>query len=427
LPHYKLSELAPPRLTDPRPLAAESTWAHALDDHGNAVGGAFFPPPAIGIHAVAWEGGTPTILETSSPSRMSFGYGVDEVDHALYAVGIFPVEEPRHAFLYRNGQLEDLDPRIGRSSSWASGVNGSGAVVGTAGWNRPFIYDSGANGVTFLDPLPGHAMAFASAINSSGHVTGISKNADWVDSRVFLYANGQVTDQGPASWATEINNGDTIVGSKAFEGAQAWTAYRLKPGAGFENLGHTSKPGYGGSHGNGINDHDVVVGHSFSGWSQAQQEPFRAFVHFPQGTPDAGWWDLQDVTEGAEGWVLESAGDINNAGQIVGSGRYLGQQRAFMLRPERPFDLFEYTLQFLLLLGGVEVGGGGIGILPGGKGVPIDPHGWERLSRAERDMQLGLAVRKLATLLEDQRSQEMLEQTAAEIIQSAINKLERGT
>ena len=43
--------------------------------------------------------------------------------------------------------------------------------------------------------------------------------------------------------------------------------------------------------------------------------------------------DLNGLLTGAPGWTLTNAYGINDVGQIVGSGNYLGQQHAFLLNP----------------------------------------------------------------------------------------------
>ena len=44
-----------------------------------------------------------------------------------------------------------------------------------------------------------------------------------------------------------------------------------------------------------------------------------------------GVQDLNDLIDPASGWTLNFSRDINDAGQIVGSGTYLGEKRAFLL------------------------------------------------------------------------------------------------
>ena len=45
-----------------------------------------------------------------------------------------------------------------------------------------------------------------------------------------------------------------------------------------------------------------------------------------------GYSNLNSVIN-APGWVLQSAGDINDAGQIIGAGLFNGQRNSFLLTP----------------------------------------------------------------------------------------------
>jgi probable HAF family extracellular repeat protein len=45
-------------------------------------------------------------------------------------------------------------------------------------------------------------------------------------------------------------------------------------------------------------------------------------------------WDLNELVGGLpEGWILSDATAINDLGQIVGTGLYQGQERAYLLTP----------------------------------------------------------------------------------------------
>ncbi len=44
--------------------------------------------------------------------------------------------------------------------------------------------------------------------------------------------------------------------------------------------------------------------------------------------------DLNTLISASSGWVLEKAEGINNKGQIVGSGKHNGKDRAFLLTPK---------------------------------------------------------------------------------------------
>jgi hypothetical protein len=67
-------------------------------------------------------------------------------------------------------------------------------------------------------------------------------------------------------------------------------------------------------------------------------------------------------------------------------------------------EVREVLLGLLVIFGGATVGGPGWGLLPGGKPVPIDPHGpmrerWEQMTEAERDFYLGLAIQHLDSIV----------------------------
>lgn len=76
------------------------------------------------------------------------------------------------------------------------------------------------------------------------------------------------------------------------------------------------------SHGNGINDLGQIVG-EFNG-------PGLGAFFFSSAT---GMLNLNARIDPATGWILQSAFDINNVGQIVGYGTHNGLTRAFLLTP----------------------------------------------------------------------------------------------
>jgi probable HAF family extracellular repeat protein len=77
--------------------------------------------------------------------------------------------------------------------------------------------------------------------------------------------------------------------------------------------------GSGYTTGAAINDAGAVVGLSGG----------RAFLY----TDTEGIVDLNGRVIYASGWVLQSASDINNAGQIIGTGLHNGKTRAYRLTP----------------------------------------------------------------------------------------------
>jgi probable HAF family extracellular repeat protein len=105
-------------------------------------------------------------------------------------------------------------------------------------------------------------------------------------------------------------------------------AFLWTEGAGMIDLGDLSgRPTiYGGSFSiaNAINNSGVVVGYS----------TLRDGVnHAFRWTRDGGMIDLNTLLPGGSGWVLHEANDINDNGQIVGTGLHDGTERAFRLTP----------------------------------------------------------------------------------------------
>ena len=168
---------------------------------------------------------------------------------------------------------------LGGRNSYAYGINAGGQVVGgaciTGGANHAFLY----NGSTMHDlGTLGGSDSYAYGINAGGQVVGqaCTDDAAW---HAFLYSGSAIKDLGTLggtnSYAYGINDGGQVVGQSNVAG--------------------------GGSH---------------------------AFLY-----SDSTMCDLNTLMDPLSGWTLQNAQDINNAGQIVGSGYNGTQYHAFLLTP----------------------------------------------------------------------------------------------
>jgi probable HAF family extracellular repeat protein len=172
-------------------------------------------------------------------------------------------------------------------NSQATAINDAGDIVGssdiaTPGISHAFLYRNGA--MHDLGTLQPGGFSGAVAINASGHITGaaVGPSAPIQIGHAFIYANGTMTDLGgPLNESTVgkgINAWDQIVGQTLVENTDCCTV-----------------------------------------WS--------VFLY----TPASGFLDLNSLLVPNSGWVLTDAYGINDAGQIIGRGTYLGQDSFFLL------------------------------------------------------------------------------------------------
>ncbi|MBV9037887.1 MAG: DUF3466 family protein [Acidobacteriaceae bacterium] len=214
-----------------------------------------------------------------------------------------------HAFLYSNGQMQDLGPGI------AFGINDLGQVAGVSASNgHAFRYSNGV--LQDLGTLGG-AVSGARSINNNGQVVGDSKTTS-LDDHAFLYSNGTMQDLGTLmggtdSYANSINNRGQIAGDSnlVFSGS-IFHAFLYSNGA-LQDLGTL---GGRTSSASSINDRGQVVGEAATTTFNVNH----AFL-YSNGT-------MQDL--GTLGGYNSTANSINNSGQVVGTADRVGPSHAFL-------------------------------------------------------------------------------------------------
>jgi len=327
-------------------LAAERQSSFAIDDLGAvqgpcsrayAVNG---PGQAVGETgpngaslAFSWEKGKMTVLGTSEYS-MSQAVDINDLGLVVGWARLAANRQMLRAIVWRDGKATDL------GAGTAEAVNKAGHVVG-AGMSLGAYMHDGAKAIG-LGTLPGYGtLAAAYGINNSDEVVGyVQRDAvTWA----FYWKDGKMTDLGTLggrrSMAFAINDSGQIAGwaetADGVEHACVWAKGRIV------NLGVAK----GGSRAYGINNAGEVVGAILADlayWRSkeavTQPPPLRnnaggkAFL-WQKGTVTV----LEKAITGHSGeWLLTSAADINDAGQIVGDGTRNGTTRAFMLTPVRP-------------------------------------------------------------------------------------------
>ena len=307
--------------------------------------------------------------------------GASDINDKGQVVGWSGIQyQATRGFLWQDGKLQDLGtPRGSRSAAVA--INDNGHIVGWSGDNAytcsfAFLWKSGR--AQALGTLPGRTFSTATAINSRDEITGSAYNSHQgarSSLRAFVWKNGRTTDLGTLpddeqSAADDINNNGQIVGySRAYNyfygylyqdgrmrelkglgdgketyasalnnvGVAVGTSTPLRRSvylhrACLWQVGQNDTPADLGTLGGGksaatdINDKGQVVGWSYI--ADDNRHETRAFLW-----QNGKMHDLNALVPPDSGWILQSAGAINNHGQIVGVGMVNGKTRAFLLTP----------------------------------------------------------------------------------------------
>lgn len=236
-----------------------------------------------------------------------------------------------HGVVYEDASLRDIGTIVPGGLS-LSAINDSGIAVGETRQpsNNRAVIVTGPNDFTILGTLGGNYSS-AFDINNLGQITGISfTGREFLPTptvpfdEAFLYENGQMIGigglGGQVSYGYAINDLGQIVGQSSLPN-QELHAFVWDKAGGMRDLG---TPGLQ-SIATHINNQGVIVG-------EVEVTPgnFRAAVFDEL----AGYRLLEDLIPADSGWdALGYATDINDLGQIVGTGAFHGQSRAFLLTP----------------------------------------------------------------------------------------------
>lgn len=274
-------------------LGGTGSGALGLNSRGHATGSSAISADPNQAHAFYFSGGRMLDLGTLGGS-VSQGYSVNDLGQVA-GLSYIAGDATFHAFLYAHGVMQDLGT-LGGSSSYASHINQRGQVIGSASTaddaeEHLFRYENGA--MVDLGVPAGAAYAYAQDASNEGHIAVTALPADGSYLHAFGYHQGEFTDLG------------TLGGDYAIA------------------LGVNDAGDYVGA--SDVMDGNYLYDHAFL---------------YTNGV----MVDLNDRIPPDSGWTfLESAYDINNRGQITGSGFRNGQYRAFLLTPvgQRPSALSE--------------------------------------------------------------------------------------
>ena len=354
-------------------LGRTQTVAKAINDSGQVVG--WSKDSAGRMQAFAWSNGTMTGLGFLPGGTSSVANAINNAGEISGEAYVSTTNY--HAFLYVSNQIADLGT-WGGPYSVGNAINDNREI---AGWSYPPYPTPGTNFAFgpflwrtnhFLGIWPFHSKLTAGAwgLNSSGYLVGNTvldipaKDREWPFIWWDANTNGasevgemKVLGTLGGQWgqAAAINESGLVVGWASTNPAafDPRHAYLLTPSNGvwmrygtneYEIWGNTFSNGINllmrdlgtldrstdNSFANAINDRSWIVGTSTtrSGTNQA-------FV-WHDGTMS----NLNSLIETASGWILTNATGINEFNEIVGTGLYYGQPRAFILRASPGLGLF---------------------------------------------------------------------------------------
>lgn len=303
------------------------TLSAATDVNASGVvAGYATPTPTAPTRVGRYEAGTLSNLGLPAATRATWGWGINDAGDVAGS-GITN-GGTGNAFVYRNGTFTLL-PTLGGSSAGARDINNAGFVTGQANLadntGHAFRYDLNTGTMTDLGTLGG-LTSTGMAINASGWVAGTSDvSTTSYSTRAFIARPGQAMFGfglgGDFSSAQDINDAGKVVGQSSLLNDNTVRHAFFFTGEAVVDLGtlggHTSTA-------YGLNDFDVIVGTSL----KADNNTFYAFIY-----QNGVMTDLNTLIAPDSGWVLNYAEAINNAGVIVGTGTFAGQQRGFILTP----------------------------------------------------------------------------------------------
>ncbi|MBI5383134.1 MAG: hypothetical protein HZA90_00450 [Verrucomicrobia bacterium] len=286
-------------------------------------------------------------VESGSQAPATYSSWGTGINNRGEIVGYFESPDLMFSHVFRftlDAGMVDLGP-TNSSRADPGDINDLGQFVGEEIWDGAFRYTPGV-GFEYL------GLVDANAINNRGQIAGGNGSA-------WRFTPGVGVEVFNETWyGIGINDAGWVVGQ-----APPWNAFLYRDDQGLINLG----PGAG----NAINNRGVVVGEwvglpavysSAVVWVNGEPHLLGTFggdMGAAYGinernevvgygldtrgrytgfywTEDEGLLNLNTLVATNSGWYLMEATDINDHGWIVGTGRYQGKSEAYLLVPIPP-------------------------------------------------------------------------------------------
>lgn len=317
LPRYKVTDLGT--------LGGHTSRAYAINDVGQVVGHADLPD-GPGSHAFLWQEGTMRDLGSLDGY---FGHSTAyDINNLGYVVGSTDVEEDyAHPFVWYGGGLIQMHTLGGPGAAYS--INEDNWIGGTSKYQNSVEcaveWAVGGDAKDLNDWLP----AGSPWRLRSGHIYNqlgqyAVRGCIEYECHAFILEHDGLTDLGTLggsySSPEDINASGQVVGTSSIPSGH-FHAFLWQNGT-MTDLGTL---GNNASRANAVNNAGLVVGDIYMGGGTI---PSHAFVWAYDKMSN-----LNDLIPSDSGWVLASARDINENGQIVGYGVMGGLTHAFLLTP----------------------------------------------------------------------------------------------
>ncbi len=171
-------------------LLGAASHVNAINSQGQIVGFSYLNSNSTGpVHATLLSGQTVTDLRTLGVGRNSYAWDINDLGQVA-GTSEYQQSYPssmQHAVIFSGGTIQDLGTLHPGEISWANAINNLGEVVGQSGW-AGFLYKNGQMyDLNQLTSLPaGWSLYSATGINDLGQIVGYARDESGATEHAFL-------------------------------------------------------------------------------------------------------------------------------------------------------------------------------------------------------------------------------------------------
>lgn len=240
-------------------LGGREAIAYDVNERGDIVG--FSTDGAEGRHPVLWAGGVLTDLAAQGSCEFNQCGEATAINDSGWVAGWRPGPTGRRAFLWRNGQMQDLEPSGAFQEVRAINNIGYAVGIGSAGqsFGEGILWDG--TRVRFLGSLSGapYPATTPLAVNDLGQIVGWGFGSDNA-ARGFLFEDGGLQELptlgGRNGHASAISRLGEIVGGAQDRGG----VYRAVLWRNLQAMALPLPPGAESAQARDINARGIIVG-----------------------------------------------------------------------------------------------------------------------------------------------------------------------